>query len=230
MARSISIILLLLAAGACGLPRDADGTLERVRGGTLRVGVVIDTPWVTEASGGAAGGIEGAMVAELAVRLHARPEWVHATEAEMMEALKSRELDLVIGGLTAKSPYAKEIAFTRPYYTDTVAIGATAGSPADVLKGRYVAVKAGDPAAGEVRKKGATPVNVPDLKSAPQGLMAAPTWQLQALALRPTGVTLRQAKHVMAVAPGENAFLVEVEGFLDARRDRVPGLLRRAAR
>lgn len=228
MARSISLILLCLAAAACD-PKDADGTLERVRGGTLRVGMVVDTPWVTD-SAGAAGGVEGALVADLARRLHARPEWVRAPEGDLMNALKSRELDLVIGGLAAKTPYAKEVGLTRPFYTDTVAIGATAGSPADVLKGRYVAVKAGDPAAAYVRKEGATPVNVPDLKTAPQGLMAAPTWQLEALALRRTGVTLHQGKHVIAVAPGENAFLLEVDRFLIDHKAAVPAMLRRAGR
>src|SRR5215218_2020046 len=124
-----TLLLPLLALAACGLPRVADGTLERVRGGTLRVGMVVDTPWVTDSAGGA-GGVEAALVTELARRLQARPRWVRAPEARLMESLKSRDLDLVIGGLSAKSPYAKEIGLTRPYYTDTIAVGATAGARA----------------------------------------------------------------------------------------------------
>jgi ABC-type amino acid transport substrate-binding protein len=151
-------LLPLLCAAACGLPRDAEGTLERVRGGTLRVGMVVDTPWVTD-SAGVAGGVEGALARGLAARLRARPHWVRAPEATLMESLKNRDLDLVVGGVTAKSPYATEVGFTHPYYTDT----------------------------------------------------------------------RHGKKHVVAVAPGENAFLLEVDRFLDARRDSIPTLLRAAA-
>jgi polar amino acid transport system substrate-binding protein len=218
----------LLCLCACGLPRDADGTLERVRGGTLRVGMVVDTPWVTDSAGGA-GGVEAALVRELAARVRARPHWVHAPEARLMESLKNRDLDLVVGGIQAKSPYAKEVGFTRPFYTDTLAIGARPGAaPSSGVKGSRVAVETGDPAAALVRKQGATPVSLADLARAPQGLVAAPAWRLDALGLRPTGITLHQQKHVMAVAPGENAFLLEVDRLLDARRGAVPVLLRRA--
>jgi hypothetical protein len=37
--RSRSLALLVAGAVACSLPRDADGTLDRVRGGTMRVRV-----------------------------------------------------------------------------------------------------------------------------------------------------------------------------------------------
>src|SRR3712207_7643050 len=39
--------LLALVAAACDLPRDPEGTLQRVRGGTMRVGVVERRPWTT---------------------------------------------------------------------------------------------------------------------------------------------------------------------------------------
>lgn len=50
MIRRISIALLFLLA-ACDLPRGSDGTLDRVRGGTMRVGVVVDTPWTKDFAG-----------------------------------------------------------------------------------------------------------------------------------------------------------------------------------
>jgi hypothetical protein len=37
---------MLALAVACDFPRDAEGTLARVRGGTMRVGVGEHTPWV----------------------------------------------------------------------------------------------------------------------------------------------------------------------------------------
>ena len=86
-----SLLLSTLTLAACGLPRDPEGTLERVRGGTLRVGFVVDTPWVTEAGQGA-GGIEGAIATELARGLGARIAWTHASETPLLTALHDGDL------------------------------------------------------------------------------------------------------------------------------------------
>jgi polar amino acid transport system substrate-binding protein len=115
------LLSMLAVAAACGLPRDPEGTLDRVRGGTLRVGFVVDTPWVTEAGQGA-GGIEGAIAAELARGLGARIAWTHASETPLLTALHDGDLDLVIAGLTKDSPWAAKASFTRPYYVDTTMV------------------------------------------------------------------------------------------------------------
>jgi ABC-type amino acid transport substrate-binding protein len=112
---------LLVLAVACGLPRDPEGTLDRVRGGTLRVGFVVDTPWVT-ATGQGAGGIEGAIVAELARSLNASVAWTHASETPLLTALHDGDLDLVVAGLTKDSPWAQKASFTRSYYVDTTRV------------------------------------------------------------------------------------------------------------
>lgn len=106
---------------ACGLPRDPEGTLERVRGGTLRVGFVVDTPWVT-AVGAGAGGIEGTIAAELARGLGAQISWTHGSETPLLTALHDGDLDLVIAALTKDSPWAAKASFTRPYYVDTTTV------------------------------------------------------------------------------------------------------------
>jgi len=111
----------LPVAIACGLPRDPEGTLDRVRGGTLRVGFVVDTPWVV-AAGPGAGGIEGAIAAELARGLGAQIAWTHAAETPLLRALHDGDLDLVIAGLTKDSPWAAMVSFTRPYYVDTTVV------------------------------------------------------------------------------------------------------------
>jgi ABC-type amino acid transport substrate-binding protein len=139
MTRAHRIIGLTIAlASACGLPRDPEGTLERVRGGTLRVGFVVDTPWVT-AAGNGAGGIEGSIVAELARGLGARVAWVHASETPLLTALHDGDLDLVVGGLTKESPWNGKVSLTRPYYVDTAIVhGKTREVP------HVVAVRSGE--------------------------------------------------------------------------------------
>ncbi len=193
----------------------------------MRVGAVERRPWTTLPANGGAGGLEGALVAELARELGARIEWVRSTESQLFEALKLGELDIVIGGFTEGSPWARQVAFTKPFYTDTIVVGAPQGAPLlRSLAGREISVAAREPEiAAYVRKKGGTPRLVRELGQAP-GLVAAPTWQLPSLAMGPAGISLHEAHHVMAAAPGENAWLMRIEQSIAVRKPVIPSVLR----
>jgi polar amino acid transport system substrate-binding protein len=221
-------IAVALVTTACNLPRDSDGTLDRVRGGTMRVGFVVDTPWVTD-SAGEPGGIEPALVRELAHSVGARIAWTRGQQSQLLETLSGRELDLVVGGLDAKSPWKQKVALTRPYYTDTVLVAGSAGAPPPPTVRRLaVAVRQGDPVAVEIRKKNGVPAPVESLAEA-RGAIAAPTWRLAQLGR--TGnqrLELAQTQHVLAAPAGENGWLVRIEQTLHGAQDRVPALLRSA--
>lgn len=103
----------LLIAG-CQFPADPDGTLERVEGGTLRVGVAGHDPWVRLDGTGAAG-VEVTLTERFAESLGAEVEFTEGAEAELIDGLKTGGLDLVVGGFDSKSPWKKEVALTRPY-------------------------------------------------------------------------------------------------------------------
>lgn len=104
-----------LSTGGCGgLPRDPEGTLERVRGGTLRVGIARTEPW-TNGSAAAPAGIEIDLVRTVASGLDARVEWVAGGESELIERLERHELDLVAAGLEKTTPWGKRVGLTRPY-------------------------------------------------------------------------------------------------------------------
>jgi ABC-type amino acid transport substrate-binding protein len=127
MGRKSIAVAAALVLVACGLPRDASGTMDRVRHGTMRVGVSPSPPWVTD-SAGTLGGVEVRLVEDLARTLDARVLWVRRSEGELLPALRERELDLVIGGLTASEPWRQEVAFTHPYYVDTVGVALVPGT------------------------------------------------------------------------------------------------------
>lgn len=113
-AARLRVLLAALALASCGVPRDPGGTLERVRGGTLRVGTIAHPPWVVP-TGGAPQGVEVQIVRDFARELGATVRWVPGPEAELMEALERSDLDLVIGGVLSSSPWAGRVALTRPY-------------------------------------------------------------------------------------------------------------------
>jgi len=224
MNASITAVVLLLAGTGCDLPRDADHTLERIQDGTLRVGVIHHPPWVID-SGSEVKGVEVQLVQAAAADLKTKIAWVSGSESELLSSLHERQLDLVIGGLSRSSPWKHQVAFSRAYYVDSTVVSSPAGVRQRSLKGDSVAVEAGDPAAGDLRKKGATPISVAKLAGV-QGLVAAPAWQLSRLGRPPSGILLRTEERSMALGPGENAWLSWLERWLYGRQQSVPAMLR----
>ena len=222
----VAAALLTVLVAGCGIPRDPESTLDRVRGGTLRAGITASEPWTT-LDGGRPGGVEVELVERFAAELGAAVEWVDGSEAELIGALEVRELDLVVGGLTADTPWQAKAAITRSYATTRVVVAVPASRPPpDDIAGMRVAVEAGTDAAGILEDKtDAIPVRVPDVTQVKGSAVAIDEWLLADLELRDTGVHLSKSKHVMATPLGENAFLVRLERFLIARQGDVPALL-----
>ncbi|HEX2050525.1 MAG TPA: transporter substrate-binding domain-containing protein [Actinomycetota bacterium] len=200
------------ASVACSLPRDPEGTLERVTDGTIRVGVSASDPWVVLGSGGP-GGIEVELVERFATDLGAEVEWVEGSVDELAAALHVRELDLVVAGLASTSPISSEAALTHPYVTTQVVVAAPPGVALDDVAGVEVGVEDGSEAAGILAKTDAVPVRVDDVATF-DGPVAVDSYLVDDLRLRDTGLRLAEVDHVMAVPHGENAWLVRLERFL----------------
>jgi polar amino acid transport system substrate-binding protein len=224
----IAALALLLEVAACNLPRDADHTLDRIRAGRLRVGLVSHPPWSSD-SAGRYQGVDVQLVQAAATDLQTEIAWVSGSESALLQSLHGRELDLVIGGLSGASPWKKQVAFSRPYYVDSTVVSPLAADAPGGLKGDSIFVERGDPAATYARKKGAIPVPVPDLAGV-QGLVAAPVWRLAILGRPAAGMLLHTDRRVMAVAPGENAWLSWLERWLHSHEASIPAMLRAAGK
>lgn len=114
------LLAALLTLTGCGTyPADPEGTLERVRGGTLRVGASVNGDWVRIPDGSTSPdkveGTEADLVRRFAEQLGAEVEWVQGTEHVLAEELKHGALDVVIGGLDDKTPWSTHAGLTRPY-------------------------------------------------------------------------------------------------------------------
>jgi len=215
---AVALLLLPLLLSACDMPRDAAGTLERVRGGEIRVGVVGHPPWV-RLSEGHVEGIEPALVRSFAESLAARIRWVAGSEAQLVEALHRREIDLLAGGLARNTPHSPRLGLTQPYLTASLTIGVPPGqaAPGDWL-GRRVLVPSDRPGLiGRLRETGAIPV-APAAEAEQDGPplpRAGYHFELEAHGLRPVpDAELATERHALAVSGGESAFLLALDRFL----------------
>ena len=106
----------LVAGTGCGtFPKDSEGTLDRVRGGTLVVGVSEHEPWTSVGAGGEVSGTEVSLVEGFADSLGAEIEWEVGPESVLADEVKRGQVDIVIGGLTSVSPWKSDLSLTRPY-------------------------------------------------------------------------------------------------------------------
>ena len=117
----IGMIGLLCLLVGCGLsfPADPDHTLDRVRGGVLRVGVSPNDPWIVWTAEPEPSGREADLVRRFASSLDARVEWSRGAEEALIGQLERGELDLVAAGMTAETPWTEKAAVTKPYATVT---------------------------------------------------------------------------------------------------------------
>lgn len=213
--RWVLVILLLAAvAGGCDMPHDTADTLRDVRGGTLRAGAVESPPWAVGRNG-TVSGIEVELVNRFADEIGAADvDWTTGSESSLITALNRRELDVVVGGLTAGSPWAAQVGFSIVYLESAIAMGVPpdSGPVPESWAGDEVGYPGGDlEIAALIRERGAIPVPV----ESPAGMpTAAPRWQLMAWGLDPVTDDVLQRRHVIAVPPGENAFLLRLDRFL----------------
>ena len=218
------VIMLALTLAACGIPRDPEGTLARVSGDVMRVGITEASPWV-ELGDGSPDGIEVRLVERFADEIDAEIEWIEGSEEENFGALRVRELDLVIGGLTAETPWSSEAGTTHPYLTTATLVAVPTGTdePEDIA-GLEVGVEANSEIAGLLRKTDAQVVEVDDIEDY-DGPVAIDNFLTDDLDVVDTGVRLGESDHVFAVPMGENDWMTAIERFLLERPGEIKDLL-----
>lgn len=125
------IAALALALAGCGLtvPSDPDGTLETVSGGVLEVGVTPNPPFteIDDADDEEPSGTEVTLVESFAASIDAELSWTVGSEEDLVRQLEEGDLDLVIGGITERTPWAAHAAPTRAYAQALQPDGSTTG-------------------------------------------------------------------------------------------------------
>jgi ABC-type amino acid transport substrate-binding protein len=117
--RAFALLAAGVLAGCAAIPADPGGTLDRVRGGELRVGVTERPPWVEFPESGDPAGDEPDLVEEFARTLNADVSWVQGSEHKLVAELEHGVVDLVIGGIPSDTPWSEQAGMTRPYRSAT---------------------------------------------------------------------------------------------------------------
>ena len=125
-----------LIAGIAFLQHDAAArTLQQVTNvGTLRVGVVLAAPWAIRRSNGELAGFEIDVARQLAADLEVEPEFVFYQFDELVPALETGEIDIVISGFTITPERARHVNFSQPYAVGGIAIATNLGSTRNVRR------------------------------------------------------------------------------------------------
>lgn len=222
------VFLSYLASTGCDrLPRDPKKTTERVQQQhVVRVGVAENPPWVIRKAGEPEG-VEVELIRNFANSLGATPKWFWGGEQTHMEALEQFELDVVISGLDAKTPWSKQVGLTSPYFDERFVVGIPSGTRApESLRDLKIAVPEGDALAAYLQKKDAIPLRTANIFET-GGPAAAPVWALERNGFTRTKFNVFEKKHVMAVPPGENGWLNKLGTYLQEQKPNVPILLKR---
>jgi polar amino acid transport system substrate-binding protein len=236
MRASVRLVIALLGAAVlgagCQFPRDPEETLDRVSGGTMYVGVIEEPPWVVLDRGKEPQGVEPTLIRQFAEEIDAEVEWVEASEAELVEAMRGFQLDVIIGGLTRSSPYRNEVALTRPYIDTEIQFAVPPGEelPDDLDEVEIWVERNSEAAALLQQEEGeANPVYFESLDEI-QGPALLNTFDIEAIGYERTDRIQRDDEHAMAVPMGENAFLVKLENFLLDRGEEAEEILSRESR
>lgn len=213
--RALTVLCVILSLTlACDFPRDGQDTLQRVRNGTMRVGVSENDPWVRFVEKEAVG-IEPALIRQWASQLKARVEWVRGSESALVEALQQGEVDVLAAGLQSTTPFASRMALSQPYLTARIHFAVPPGATvADESAGRSAAVAPDRLAiSAAVHRSGAVPVRSADLWRGSLAV-AAYDFEIEAHGMQPVGSALAVERHVIATRPGESAFLLSPDRFM----------------
>lgn len=222
-----SIGLALIIAACDELPRDPQHTLTEARSEGMRVGLIESPPWASHTEK-AASGVEVELVEKLADQLGTDVTWIRGGESELMPALERFELHLVIGGIARDTPWKQRVGLSRPYFTERFVVGVRPGRELQDIAGERVAVREGSPLAAMAKGRGADVVPVPDLYALDLDVVIASAWQLELLGRESAGTELHRRRHVMAVPPGENRWLLHLDRFLHREATNLPEQLRQA--
>ena len=115
-------IVLALLAVSSAQPAAARTLQQVLNEGTLRVGVVLATPWTLRQPDGELAGFEVDVAKQLAADMGVKPTLLVYDFNRLIPALESGEIDLIAAGFTITPDRALHVNFSQPYCDTGVAL------------------------------------------------------------------------------------------------------------
>src|SRR5690606_22261227 len=104
---------LPLAGCGISIPSDPGGTLEKISGGEMRVGVTAEEGMST--AGDPPEGPLPDLANEFAGSIDASTTWTVAGEETLVELLERDKIDIALGHFTAETAWVDRVAISRPF-------------------------------------------------------------------------------------------------------------------
>lgn len=218
MVRILSVLLIFPLLIACDdYPRDPRGSLSAAQNQVLRVGASEFSPWI-QWQNGSVSGVEAELVDQFARSIGARVNWIKGSEGMLMKMLEAHELHLVVGGVTADSPWRHHVAFTRPYRKQHYLICSTDENLSPQKpQNQKIALNKDSLLGPQIKSKEGIPQRLDSLENY-RGLIAIPVEEQSRYSCGQDPMRLKPTEHVMALPMGENALLMALEKFLHGAR------------
>ena len=103
--RIIPIVLGVFFLVACDLPRDPEGTLDRITAGDISIGRI---------AGSKPDPTEEKVLQSLLSSLQATPHYETGDAEHLVARLETGKIDLMLGGLPEDTVFAERIGLTKP--------------------------------------------------------------------------------------------------------------------
>jgi len=114
MLAPLTALLMVVLVGCVDIPADPKGSLERIRGGVLNVGISL-APGLVAGTEREPSGPLVELVHDYAASINATPNWTLRSEEQLVVFLEEETLDLAVGGFTPDTPWMDRVGVTRPF-------------------------------------------------------------------------------------------------------------------
>ncbi|MDT0644071.1 transporter substrate-binding domain-containing protein [Zunongwangia sp. F363] len=106
--------LLFVTFAGCNYPKDPHHSFEKAKENRLRVGAIVNPPFVTREDG-SIGGSEIKIIKDFAKGENLKLKIEEGSESDLVEKLEKYEVDIIAGGFDKKSIWKKKAGLTTPY-------------------------------------------------------------------------------------------------------------------
>lgn len=186
---------MILVLAGCELPVDASDSYTECSGGTLRVGRLKEDKPAQQ------------WIEKFARQVEAEIDYYEGTPEQLHRALKEQQLHMVYGELESDSPFLQGVAISKPYHQSFTLVAHKEREPEE-NEWREAGLKLSESTDRLLARilTGKEPV-----PNSPFLLLTADQKQVPGMKATVVGETNR---YVLALPPGENRLLVEVDKLL----------------